>query len=252
MEFCPHCGKRLPEQSEDFKFCPECGKELPCMEAAANICPNCAAELPEYATRCERCDTNLSLSHENVSIEFQPTDDDTEQVSHSPPLLQSYEQKSPQPKSFRLPLLRLEFILPLIICLPFFIIGVITLNDVSNAVQSFITVSGVVVENDTTLFSDGTSAYVPVVEFYTNRGDKIRFTDDSVGTIPPAYQPGDKVEVIYNPENPLEARISSFVHLYLFPVIFIVVGLLPILIILFIQLKIRRVFNRVITMMKGG
>lgn len=51
--------------------------------------------------------------------------------------------------------------------------------------------------------------YHPVVEFRANDG-KRRSVQLSEGSWPPAYEIGDEVTVLYDPQRPLEARIKSF------------------------------------------
>ncbi len=52
------------------------------------------------------------------------------------------------------------------------------------------------------------TTYKPVVEFTTAAGQQITFTDP-VGTSPPAYKPGDTVDVVYAPDQPQGAKIYS-------------------------------------------
>ena len=52
-------------------------------------------------------------------------------------------------------------------------------------------------------------AYYPVVMFTANDG-KRRSVQLSEGSFPPAYEVGDEVTVLYEPEHPLDARIKSF------------------------------------------
>ena len=50
--------------------------------------------------------------------------------------------------------------------------------------------------------------YYPVVEFTANDG-KRRSVQLNEGSWPPAYEVGDEVTVLYEPEHPLDARIKS-------------------------------------------
>ena len=70
---------------------------------------------------------------------------------------------------------------------------------------------------------DDGDSYAPVVE-YTVRGVDYRLT--GTYTNPPAYDVGDRVTVRYERANPENARLDSFVELWLFPVVFGGVGLL--------------------------
>jgi len=51
--------------------------------------------------------------------------------------------------------------------------------------------------------------YFPVVEFTANDG-KRRSVQLSEGSFPPAYEVGDEVTILYEPDHPLNARIKSF------------------------------------------
>jgi hypothetical protein len=51
--------------------------------------------------------------------------------------------------------------------------------------------------------------YYPIVEFTANDG-KRREVQLSEGSFPPAYEIGDEVTVLYEPDHPLDARIKSF------------------------------------------
>lgn len=76
--------------------------------------------------------------------------------------------------------------------------------------------SGVVVEMTRRLEYDSNDndrvigeTYYPVVEFRANDG-KRRSVQLSEGSWPPAYEIGDEVTVLYDPQRPLDARIKSF------------------------------------------
>lgn len=52
-------------------------------------------------------------------------------------------------------------------------------------------------------------SYYPRVEFTPRRGNKTVFTSSS-GSSPPSYNVGDKVEILYDPQNPSKAKINAF------------------------------------------
>jgi hypothetical protein len=60
--------------------------------------------------------------------------------------------------------------------------------------------------------------YQPVVRFIY-KGQLIQF-NDSVASSPPAYHVGETVSVLYRESNPYDARIDSFLSLWLIPLIF--------------------------------
>ena len=117
--------------------------------------------------------------------------------------------------------------IPFLISLPFFGFGVYKVVDTYIKLQGTIETEGMVVDNDLELFADGGSAYVPVVRFTSESGEIVRFTD-SVGSIPPAYEEGEKVKVLYHPDDPKEAYIKTWFRLWFGSVIWLLVGILPV------------------------
>ncbi|MFG2651965.1 DUF3592 domain-containing protein [Streptomyces sp. NPDC048436] len=71
--------------------------------------------------------------------------------------------------------------------------------------------------------SDGPVAY-PVVEFTSKDGAPRSFRG-SMGSDPPSYERGERVEVLYRADSPGDARINGFASLWLLPLIFGGVGL---------------------------
>ncbi len=55
--------------------------------------------------------------------------------------------------------------------------------------------------------------YRPVVRFKPHKGRTVTFTSGP-SSRPAPYAAGDKVKVFYNPDNPAEAQINSFVTLW--------------------------------------
>ncbi|GAA2510422.1 hypothetical protein GCM10010406_53490 [Streptomyces thermolineatus] len=70
---------------------------------------------------------------------------------------------------------------------------------------------------------DRPSAY-PVVEFTSADGTHRTFRS-STGSNPPAYEEGERVEVLYRADSPEDARIDGFLSLWLLPMIFGGIGL---------------------------
>jgi hypothetical protein len=83
--------------------------------------------------------------------------------------------------------------------------------------------AGSVVEMQTRQDSDGDTLFYPVVEFTTAEGETIEFRS-STGSNPPRFEVGEEVEVLYDPLLPENARVSSFVDLWLFPTILLAFG----------------------------
>ena len=66
--------------------------------------------------------------------------------------------------------------------------------------------------------------YRPVIEFKPSHGRAIRFSA-GVASRPAPYQIGDKVDVLYDPNSPQEARINRFTDLWFAVILFIFFGL---------------------------
>ncbi|MGW1744745.1 DUF3592 domain-containing protein [Streptomyces sp. NPDC002092] len=75
--------------------------------------------------------------------------------------------------------------------------------------------------------SSGKRMAYPVVEFTSADGEQRTFRD-SVGSNPPSYEAGERVEVLYPADSPREARINGFASLWLAPLIFGGLGLLAV------------------------
>lgn len=99
-------------------------------------------------------------------------------------------------------------------------------NKFLNTAQS---TSGVVVDlerrhSSSTSSSGSSTTYAPVVEFTApESGQTITFTSNSSSN-PPAYDEGDDVTVLYDPAEPEEARIDSFMSLWFLPLLLLVMG----------------------------
>ena len=84
--------------------------------------------------------------------------------------------------------------------------------------------SGSVVKLARTIDSDGDDTYAPVVSFHLKSGPLQTFTS-SISSRPASYQPGETVEVLYDPAKPSDARIRSFSQLYILPLVLLLIGL---------------------------
>lgn len=72
--------------------------------------------------------------------------------------------------------------------------------------------------------SSDSTTYKPVVQFTSDRGERIEFIS-SVGSNPPSYAKGEKVEVLYLADNPRDAKINGFFSLWGGPLIVGGIGL---------------------------
>ena len=81
--------------------------------------------------------------------------------------------------------------------------------------------TGIVVDLEYTL-EVGRRVYYPIVNFTTEKNESITFRGRT-GSTPPQYKIGDEVPVIYDPDNPYNARIYS-AYYWVIPIVFVVVG----------------------------
>ena len=80
--------------------------------------------------------------------------------------------------------------------------------------------TGTVTELEESSSSEGgCCVYSPVIEFQAN-GQSYQF-DGGNASYPPAYEVGETVSVIYDPENPNTAQINKWSERWLFPLIII-------------------------------
>ena len=83
---------------------------------------------------------------------------------------------------------------------------------------------GRVIRYGTTRNSDGHTMYLPVFQYRTNDGSAYEHTS-SVASKPPAYEIGETATLLYLRKNPRQARINSFMELWVVKLIFTVIGL---------------------------
>lgn len=83
--------------------------------------------------------------------------------------------------------------------------------------------TGTVIELSRGTNSEGGVTYYPVVRFTTSEGEAIEFVS-STGSSPPFAVPGDRVDVLYDPDDPYNAKLDGFLDLWLLPGGFVVMG----------------------------
>ena len=77
--------------------------------------------------------------------------------------------------------------------------------------------------NSTSRSTSHVTTYYPVVRYQTKNGKNVTFTSSS-GSYPSPYKRGDRVTILYDPENPKKARIKSFRSLWLAPILCFGIG----------------------------
>ena len=99
----------------------------------------------------------------------------------------------------------------LIVGLFFLLVGGVKLAFTGIFISSAMSAEGTVIElsREVNVAPGGDFDTYLIVEFHTNEGQLVSFKDDG-----PAVDVGDKVEVLYDPANPSQARVRDFWKLW--------------------------------------
>jgi Protein of unknown function (DUF3592) len=95
------------------------------------------------------------------------------------------------------------------------VIGAATLVDAARFVRGAERTTGTVIDLDSRT-SDGGLVHHPIVRFTAADGRTVEFTSSSGSSSPPDV--GDRVEVLYDPDDPQDAQLSGFFSLWLWPI----------------------------------
>ncbi len=71
--------------------------------------------------------------------------------------------------------------------------------------------------------SDGGGSYCPSVEFTTRAGQTVSY-DSNVCSDPPAYQVGQQVRILYDPQHPQDAQLTGLWGQYAAVIILFLIG----------------------------
>jgi len=118
---------------------------------------------------------------------------------------------------------------PLLVGCPFLCIGLSEVYKTARMVNASAATRGTVIGNTFRPFAEGGAAYVPVVEFQTRDEQMVRFTD-GIGTYPAEYEVGTRVNVLCDPQDVRNARVSSWKRVWFGLTLITSIGALPILI----------------------
>jgi hypothetical protein len=101
-----------------------------------------------------------------------------------------------------------------------FIFGVVMLVRTVQFVSKAERTTGTVVAVHEDTDSDGTTVYYPDVEFNTAAGETIKFSSHSSSNA----SEGDEVDVLYDPDNPHDARLAGLLDVWMIAVIPLILG----------------------------
>lgn len=93
---------------------------------------------------------------------------------------------------------------------------------INKFLKTAIMAQGTVVELQSVRSAKSTT-YKPLVTFNDKNGAKIEFTSGDSSN-PPSYDVGEKIEVLYNPKKPQDAKIKSFSSLWMGVLIICIAG----------------------------
>jgi hypothetical protein len=124
--------------------------------------------------------------------------------------------------------MRLFFGIFTVIGLGLLIGGVFAFQHTRRFLATAISVPGVVTENvwqerrssNNSIHGD----FYPRIRFRTTDGQEISFITNS-GSNPPSYHVNERITILYDPQQPYDARIQSFVELWLLPTILCGLGI---------------------------
>jgi len=106
-----------------------------------------------------------------------------------------------------------------------FAIGAFLFFRTRNFISKAQEVQGTVVQMVWSSSSDGGGGYSPVYQFRAISGQMIT-VQDSLSSSPPMFEVGQTIDVLYDPENPQNARIKKFWSLYFVPILLGGMGLI--------------------------
>jgi hypothetical protein len=84
--------------------------------------------------------------------------------------------------------------------------------------QRAVSTEGVVTDFKTGTDDDGDSVYYPIFQYRAPSGQEYTICSNT-GTNPPGFKKGQSVGVLYDPDQPTEARLDTFVQLWLTTII---------------------------------
>ena len=96
------------------------------------------------------------------------------------------------------------------------IVGFMWWQNVRHFVQTAEHVEGTVIELVESRGGKGGTTYSPVVEFSDRFGQRQEHRS-SMGTNPPRFSVGDKVQIVYDQNDIASAKINHWLHLYFYP-----------------------------------
>jgi len=95
-------------------------------------------------------------------------------------------------------------------------------NQTQKFISSSVSTTGTVSELRLSV-SDRSRVYYPTIKFKTQQGETIE-TELNVGSNPPEHTVGEQVTILYDPNNPRDANVNSFLSLYFVAVVLLGLG----------------------------
>ena len=102
-------------------------------------------------------------------------------------------------------------------------VGIVWWLNVRHFVQTAEQTEGTVIELVKNRSKEGGSSYCPVVEYTDHLGQRHEHRAN-VSSNPPHFSVGDKVQILYDQNNPDSAMINHWLYLYFSSVLFVFLG----------------------------
>jgi len=107
-------------------------------------------------------------------------------------------------------------------------------KDAQNFLKKALTAKGKVVKikerleerTDSEGYTTTQKMYLPVIEFTTKDGQKITSMSQVSTANPNKWEIGQEIDILYDPENPNNAKINKKLNVYILPVIFIILAII--------------------------
>ncbi len=103
--------------------------------------------------------------------------------------------------------------------------GTYLFNDIQIFVEKSLPATGTVIRFSEEFDQDSDILFCPIVRFETKKGEIIEFKSKT-SSKPPSYSVGENVSVLYDPNNPYNAEINSFISLWFAPILFLGFGII--------------------------
>lgn len=98
-------------------------------------------------------------------------------------------------------------------------------NKTNNFLKNAVKTEGTVVDIKERKNSEGNVLYYPIISFTDKTGKE--YEKYGSGHFPTKYEIGDKISILYDPQNPKKNKFNTFINLWIGPTIAFALGIIP-------------------------